>query len=380
MRTARNSLEKTAGGAILMTMAALLAAPAAAQEPLGKEAERVIETILAPPTIKAEPGFDAKLLVPPGELYDPLYMIPHDGSIWMNDDGKAEEDHGSRILSFAPDGTFSVLFDADQILPAVGFTVAPAGFGPYGGQIFTLAQPTTGMKGGLANHVIQRIDPATGETSIFCTLPSSGTVGDGVAGFGTAIAPGPPGSGFANKLFAITILNRMIYQITPDGACQPFADLSDTGVDSLAFTPDGSAMLVTGTPNSAMDQAEGAHGAIMRIAPDGKLDPKPVATGLKMPMGLAVAPPDFGSYGGEIFVLDAGTFEVPVPQTQASRFDGKVYRVTPQGELKLVASGFANPGALLFTGGHLWVSDVNGDFIGGGRELPDGFLVQIDPK
>jgi hypothetical protein len=48
--------------------------------------------------------------------------------------------------------------------------------------------------------------------------------------------------------------------------------------------------------------------------------------------------------------------------------------------LKLVASGFVNPSGLLFIGSHLWVTDVNGDFIGGGRELPDGFLVQIDPK
>jgi len=379
MRTTGNGLARVGTGSIIVAMAAILAVPAGA-EPLGKEAERVIETILAPPTIQTEAGFRAKVLVPPGELYDPLYMIPHDGSIWMNDDGKAEEENGGRILSFAPDGTFSVLFDADQILPAVGFAVAPPDFGTYGGQIFTLAQPTTGMKGGLANHVIQRIDPASKETSIFCTLPSSGSIGDGVAGFGAAAAFGPVGSGFANRLFSITILNRTIYQTEADGTCKPFVDLSAKGVNSLAFTTDGSAMLVSGTPATAFAPEKGPKGIVMRIAPDGTVDPKPLASGLKMPMGLAVAPPDFGSYGGEIFVLDAGEFEVPVPQTQASSFDGKLYRITKEGELKLVASGFANPSGLLFTKGHLWVSDVNGDFIGGGRELPDGFLVQIDPE
>jgi hypothetical protein len=72
--------------------------------------------------------------------------------------------------------------------------------------------------------------------------------------------------------------------------------------------------------------------------------------------------------------------EVPVPQTQALKPDGKVYRVTADGALKLVASGFVNPAGLRFIGNHLWVTDINGDFIAGMRELPDGFLVQLDPQ
>src|SRR4029453_10551036 len=100
---------------------------------------------------------------------------------------------------------------------------------------------------------------------------------------------------------------------------------------------DGSAMLVTGTPADPMAPDERPRGAVMRITPDGKLDPKPVVTGLTTPMGIAVAPQGFGAYGGEIFVLDAGKFEMPVPQTQAPEHDGKLYRITPSGELKLVA-------------------------------------------
>jgi len=379
MRISGSRFVTPGAGAIIVAVAAMLAAPAAAR-PIGEEAERVIETILATPTIKTEAGFKASLLVPPGELYDPLSMVPHDGSIWMNDDGKATDGHGSRILAFSPDGTFSVLFDADEILPVVGFDVAPPGFGPYGGQIFTLAQPTTGMKGGLANHVIQRIDPSTREISIFCTLPEAGHEGNGIAGFGAQTSFGPSGSGFANRLYSVTILNKVIYQIEADGSCKPFADVSELDGGNFAFTPDGSAMLISGTREKTATPEDGPKGIVARITPDGKIDPKPVVTGLVSPAGMAVAPPDFGAYGGEIFVLDAGKFEMPVPQTQASEHDGKLYRVTSEGELKLVASGFANPTSLLFTGGHLWVTDINGDFIAGGRELPDGFLVQIDPE
>jgi hypothetical protein len=50
------------------------------------------------------------------------------------------------------------------------------------------------------------------------------------------------------------------------------------------------------------------------------------------------------------------------------------------GELKLVASGFVNPSGVHFVGHHLWVTDINGDFIAGKRELPDDFLVQIGSK
>jgi glucose/arabinose dehydrogenase len=201
-----------------------------------------------------------------------------------------------------------------------------------------------------------------------------------VAGAGAGAAFGPPGSGFANRFYSITILNRTIYRTEAGGSCKPFADLSTTGATSLTFTADGSAMLVTGTPLDFEAPEEKSKGTIMRITPDGKVDPKPVATGLETPMGIAVAPQTFGAYGGEIFVADAGKFEIPAPQTQAAQHDGKVYRITKAGELKLVASGLVNPSGLLFTGGHLWVTDVNGDFIGGGRELPDGFLVQIDPQ
>ncbi len=40
------------------------------------EAQRLIKKLLAPPKIQTEAGFTAKLLVPPGQLYEPLFMRP----------------------------------------------------------------------------------------------------------------------------------------------------------------------------------------------------------------------------------------------------------------------------------------------------------------
>ena len=66
--------------------------------------------------------------------------------------------------------------------------------------------------------------------------------------------------------------------------------------------------------------------------------------------------------------------------TQALETDGKVYRVTQDGKLHLVASGFMNPAGLQVIDGALWVTDINGDFIAGKRELPDGFIVKLTPN
>jgi len=79
-------------------------------------------------------------------------------------------------------------------------------------------------------------------------------------------------------------------------------------------------------------------------------------------------------------MTDVGDLEVLVPQTHTLKRDGKIFRVTSDGELKLVASGFINPAGLRFIGHHLWITDVNGDFIAGMRELPDGFLVELNLK
>jgi hypothetical protein len=82
-----------------------------------------------------------------------------------------------------------------------------------------------------------------------------------------------------------------------------------------------------------------------------------------------------------VFVADLGpTTEIPVPMTQRVAVDGKVYRVTPDGQLQLVASGFLSPAGVKFIENKLWITDIACDFIAGQRELPDGFIVEIEAK
>jgi len=116
---------------------------------------------------------------------------------------------------------------------------------------------------------------------------------------------------------------------------------------------------------------------VLRVLPNGTIDEKPVVEAPTLFGSLDFAPAGFGPYAGQLFVADVGYYEIPVPMGQALRADGKIHRVTPDGKLELVASGFINPWNLRFVGNTMWVADINGDFIYGKRELPDGFVVVI---
>ncbi len=151
--------------------------------------------------------------------------------VWLNDDGgEAGRQRHGRIVSTAPStGKVTVLIGpSSKILPTVGMDVAPAGFGSFGGQIFTLAQPMVGEKGIAANHVIQIIDLKTQTTKILCTLPLSGDINHGIAGGGVAAKFGPPNTPFAGRFFAVTVLSN-IHQVTAEGPCTPFVDFGARG-------------------------------------------------------------------------------------------------------------------------------------------------------
>jgi hypothetical protein len=172
----------------------------------------------------------------------------------------------------------------------------------------------------------------------------------------------------------------MVYQATGDGKCSPFADFDRYGVPlELTFTPEHDWMLVSVTPANAAGAPDAAarRGMIMRVSPKGEIDPTPLVWGLKTPGGMEFAPKDVKWYGGLLFFTDVGEFEAPVPMTQPLKPDGTVLRLSRGGIPKLVASGFVNPLHLRFIGKKLWVSDINGDFLDGRRELPDGFIVEI---
>jgi hypothetical protein len=341
------------------------------------ELKRLTARLLTPPTLKPEPGFTARILVPPGNFYDPLWMLQRGNTIWINDDGGEEEDKGSRLLTIDRKGTLTIMAGIGKLLPVTGYDFAPASFGSFSGQIYSLAQPRITDRGVYVNHIIQRIDPTKGyATTIVCTLPNAGQANKGIAGLGLDARFGPATGPFADKFFAVTGYNNTIYQVTAAGECTPFVSFDGTKFTSpfaIAFSPDGNSMLVTGRVAGG---PAGKSGAIARVTGDGKLQEGFLGEGMDRPSGLDIAPQGFGAYAGEWFVADLGSGQVPM--TQRLPADGRIFRVTPDGMAHLVSTGFINPIGVRFIDQQLlWVSDINGDFIAGKRELPDGFIGEI---
>ena len=243
------------------------------------------------------------------------------------------------MLSVDRKGQISVLVDADKMTPvSAGFDIAPADFCAYGGQIFALSQPKVGSDHQLENYVIQRIDLHDDyAVSVFCTLPALDA--ERVSGIDVDAAFGPSGSPFAGKLYAVTSCNGTIYTVSSAGQCAPFATFDVArhgGPLYLRFALDGESVLVT-VVRDGLYHASGT--AVLRVMPNATIVEQAVAKGGTMFGGLDIAPADFRAYAGQLFVVDVGSFEIPVPLGQAVRPDGKVYRIAPDVYLELVASG-----------------------------------------
>jgi hypothetical protein len=341
---------------------------------------------LEQPHVTVEAGFNARLLVAPGTLYDPLFPIAGAGDdVWLNDDGGEENEGGGGIYAITRDGTVTALVAVGKIPPPTAIDRAPQSFSPYAGQIFALAQPQKGWPGATANHIILRLDPSSWEPSRFAELPSAGSRNKGVAGAGIDMMFGPDGGPFAGRLFAITSLNNAIYEIRPSGDARPFV-VMDTARPRqpvcLTFARvDGEERMIVTTANGNFSPRRQVPGfaTVTQIAADGRVLPQYLVENLDTPSGIAFAPTGFGSYGGHLFIADlGGIMPIPAPRDKAPPRNGRVLRIDANGKAVPFASGFATPLGLRFIGQRMIVCDINGDYIGGGIELPDGFVVEIE--
>ncbi len=355
----------------------------AAQSPASKD-------YLAVPRITVANGYNARLLVPPGTFYDPLFPIAGDGDdIWLNDDGGEEEEGegGGGIYCVSRDGAVAPLVPVGKIPPPTAIDRAPTSFAPHTGEIFALTQPKKGWTGATENHLILKIDPRTWEPTRFAELPSAGTRNKGIAGAGVDMRFGPDGTAFAGRLFAVTLLNHSIYEILPDGTARAFVTMESARPRQpvcLTFTKiGGEDRMIVSTANGNFSPRRQVPGfaTVTQVTPDGQVLPDFIAEGLLSPSGLGYAPSDFGQYSGELFVADlGGMMPTPAPRDNPPPRLGRVLHIDSSGKAEVFAEGFASPMGLRFIGNRMIVCDVNGDYIGGGIELPDGFVVEVTAR
>lgn len=292
------------------------------------------------PPLKAEPGFSARLVVPSGTFQDPLSVLARpDGAVWINDDGGVSGDRGGYIWGVERSGRVTKVVDADRGMPMIGVDIAPRGFGRW-------------------------------ETNCCGSRRQRSSV--------RAFA-NPMSSSTSSRAVVIERRRFVRCRHSADGVCTPFATF-DGGPQGLAFSADGSRMFVTvrrGTTGSTGNLS--ARGAIMSVGPDGVISSTPVLQRSEpMIKRIAVAPPGFGVYGGEIFFADWGRSSTE-GSDKPVKWDGTLYRVSRDGHEHLVASGFSNPMGIAFTGHSIYVADINrdGPFLAG-KWVADGFLARLD--
>lgn len=366
---------------------------AGSQPERSPELDRLIRLLLAPPVIKTQPGFSSRLVVAPGgQFYDTYYMHARGADeIWVSDD--AGPTGNGQIVAVDRKGNTKVLVASSSVGDIIGFDVAPASFGKYGGHIFTLSAAGTESDGMYTEARIERFDPHSNFAgSVHCVLPplASGAKAT-VPYFGVF---GPEGSRFAKRFFVVLAGNHTIYEVTPDGSCSPFVTFSNPVLtpNYIVFTPDHASMLVAVSPGDLLSNRDklvlrtgsswGSVGLGVRpgmlkaVSPDGKVADEPYLTGSFS--GPEFAPEGFGPYGGELFFTrKTGTAGFMPPLGKPAPASASVYRRTRDGRDELVAEGFVAPRIKFIDSETLWVSDHNADMVTGRREWPDGFIVEI---
>ena len=265
-------------------------------------------------------------------------------------------DNGKLIFSDAAGAVYSAPMagGAASLLAKVpnpgGVAIAPAGFGSYAGQIFVLSE--SDLK---SPCEVMRIDKGT--ASSFAKLPDAGKINGGKGTECRDLEFGAAGSPFAGKLYAVTNGNSTIYEIDSGGKAKALSTFDGTPayeITSISFTAANdpkapNSMLAGMRPRMEVASRVGRIGV---IGADGK-EKTQYQLGFISPTGWGYAPPRFGNYAGNFFIVDAGR---PAAKNNGDR-DGQVYRIDNKGIIRGFASGLVDPNCLRITGNTMVIAD-----------------------
>jgi hypothetical protein len=265
------------------------------------------------------------------------------------DNGKLIFSDASGAVLSAPMRGGSATTLAKVANPA-GLAIAPAGFGSYAGQVFVASGSDEKTP-----CEVMRIGGAAATS--FAKLPDAGKLNGGKATECRDLEFGAAGSPFAGKLYAVANGNATIYEIDSSGKAKPFATFDGAPafeIGSIAFTAANDPK----APNSMLAgmrprmEIAAKVGRISVLGADGQLKTE-YLVGFVNPTGWGYAPPGFGNYAGNLFIVDAGR---PAAKNEAER-DGNVYRVDNKGVTRPYASGLVDPNCLRITGNTMLIAD-----------------------
>lgn len=351
-----------------------------------------------------EGSYTAREVIPVGDwLYDPqLRWAEDDGSIILSDIG------GQPERGFDPNGGYGAIYrlrtddTLEEVVPRgmhglvapLRPLLAPQGFGPWGGQIFTVAQQISGRHGAHNAHRVYRIDPSDGVPLPFVDFPHVGTIGDGVPGAGMNHTFGPAGTPHEGYLYCSSLLNCVLYRVGPDATIEPFLIsgpplLDRPAMPFLSFVaPDfgpwkpiaGELLLATRSTTYLDDGDTDTALDFWVVSPDGKhLDPfRPTSW-----RPGVIAPSSFGEFAGHMFTVDEGSTNllhasIDELNSQPLPYDARIVRIDPDGGEHTFCDGIQGGSTTLaFSGNRLMVASSRKSYSTGEYHEPDGSIYEV---
>lgn len=285
-----------------------------------------------------------------------------------------------RGLKFGPDGN---LYVAEAGYPQAPITEAPPGLG---GNCSTGNTGPGAYYGSATGSRILKVDTQGNVTTFVDGLPSNE-------------AGAPPGEGgLASGVADIAFIGNTMYAIlagsgcshgvaTPNGVLRVNADGTTTMIADLSafqqanpvahptdpitgdFEPDGtwySMIAVRG----ALYAVEPNHGELDRITPDGTITR---VVDVSASQGHVV--PTVVAFHGDFYVSNLGAFDPDQLNTQS------IFKITPSGQLKTVATGFSKVLGLAFDGrDRMYVLETSYSTNDPGPEPFTGRLIRVLPN
>lgn len=363
-----------------------------------------------------DPAYEIVPIVGGGEgFYDPqvFWDWSDDGSktIWGAEEGsilisdiggqaQPETDwtmgHGA-IFRLRPDNSWETIMAPGDGRQAGVFrpTIAPDGWGEWGGHIFFCSQTIPHRAGAVVEHMVYRIGPGEKRPTGFCVAPKSGTVGGGLSG---ALLPGVfgrPGTREEGLFLIFSMHNCTIYAVRPDRSIEPWLVMDGKSAPGpvMAYrlfyadpelVGEENVLVVEGKWNSNFngEQSHVFEPRHYRVA-DGTIHPEAIES-LAGGAGLR-APAAFGKFGGQSFRPENAGFISSVHWTEGDAeplpYTTSIMRRDADGNEHLFVSNVqAGQNLIAFTGNRMIVSNMGHSYSSGNFKYPDGTVFMVRPK